>query len=219
MLTNMLDETIQKIAQEIASQLPTYTWQVFLIQAVLTLLAFGAGMLFGARLETNEKNLITNADLDSLQNQSRCGAESVETVKTHIERDDWRKREWANLHRTKLAALLNMMQDCEQYLDRLRNTAQESEVIEGPDPLQGLSVITTLYFPELKIEADAYLAACRAQRLAILNKWSGVKSSASSTPSIENVSADMVWTEFQTVRDRLGAAARNVTIQIVGGAV
>jgi hypothetical protein len=43
----MDQDTIQKIANEIAAHLPNYSWQHLLVQVVLTVLAFGAGILFG----------------------------------------------------------------------------------------------------------------------------------------------------------------------------
>jgi hypothetical protein len=212
----MDQDTIQKVAQEIAGHLANYTWQLLVVQAALTLLAFGFGALFGERLKTKVKNHASKADFDRPQDQLRGSAELVEAMKADIGREDWRTREWSNLRRIKLEALLNKMHDCEHYLDQLRNGAFEAEVLEERDPLSGLAVIATLYFPELKNDVDAYLDKCRARKITILKILSEIKVSAAPSPSNEEFGADMNATEFEAVRDRLSAATRNLTIQIMG---
>jgi hypothetical protein len=212
----MDQDTIQKIAQEVVKHLPSYSWQLLVVQAVLTLLAFGGGALFGEYLKTKGKNLASKADFDGLQDQLRGTSKLVETVKADIGQEDWRTREWANLRRIKLEALLNNMHDCERYLDQLRNRAFEAAPLEERDPLPGLEVITTLYFPELKIEVDAYLDKCRARRAIIIEALSETKKLDAPLPPSEEFGPDLNCKEFEAVRGRLSAAARNLTIQIMG---
>jgi len=212
----MDQDTIHKIAQEIVKHLPSYSWQLLVVQVVLTLLAFGSGILFGEHLKTRGKNLASKADFDGPQDQLRDGAKLVETDKADIGQEDWRTREWANLRRIKLEALLSKMHDCENYLDQLRNGAFEAEVLDERDPLSGLAVITTLYFPELKIEVDAYLDECRARKITIFKSLSKIRDSDASLPSVEEFGGGINSTEFEAVRDRLSASARNLTIQIMG---
>src|SRR5262245_48977427 len=40
---------------------------------------------------------------------------------------DWARREWTNLRRTKLEALLEKMHDCDTYLDRQRDRAYDGK--------------------------------------------------------------------------------------------
>src|SRR5262249_58022566 len=113
-----MDElTIQKIAAEVVRHLPSYPWLVLLVQVLLTLVAAGAGAFFGEYFRTRGKNLATKADFDSLQEQLRATTQTVETIKSEVAQKDWAQREWTNLRRTKLEALLEKMHDCEAYLD------------------------------------------------------------------------------------------------------
>ena len=212
----MDQDTIQQIAHEVVKHLPSYSWQLLAVQVVLTLLAFGGGTLFGEYLKTKGKILASKSDFDGLQDQLRGTSKLVETVKAEIGQEDWRTREWANLRRIKLEALLNKMYECEHYLDQLRNRAFEAAPLEERDPLPGLEVITTLYFPELKIEVDAYLDKCRARRAIIIEALSEIKKLDAPLPPIEEFGPDLNCKEFEAVRDRLSAAARNLTIQIMG---
>ena len=119
-----MDEvTIQKIAAEVARHLPSYTWMLLLVQVVILGAAAAVGAFFGEYLKMRGKNLATKADFDSLQDQLRANTELVETIKAEVGQKDWAQREWTNLRRTKLEALLEKMHDCETYLDQLSSTA------------------------------------------------------------------------------------------------
>lgn len=207
----MDQDTIQKIALEIVRQLPNYSWQFVAVQAMLTLLAFAGGAFVGAHLRTRT----TRAEFDGSQDQFRSNAKLVDTLKAEIGIENWRKREWANLRRIKLEALLGKMHDCEPYLEQLRQKASKSTQVER-DPLSELEVITTLYFPELKVEVDDYLGRCRAQKIMISEVRGETSELDALSRPIEDVGADMNGAEFEAVRDRLNVAARNLTAQIMG---
>jgi len=109
----MDEATIQKIAAEVARHLPSYAWVLLLVQVVILAAAAAVGAFFGEYLKTRGKNLATKADFDSLQDQLRANTELVETIKAEVGQKDWAQREWTNLRRTKLEALLEKMHDCE----------------------------------------------------------------------------------------------------------
>jgi hypothetical protein len=132
---------------------------------VLTLLAAAAGAFFGEYFRTRGKNLATRADFEGLKAQLRANTELVETIKTEVGHKDWTKREWTNQRRIKLEELLNKLHDCDAYLDHLRNASLESKLFTERDPQPELATIAALYFPELKKEADAYVAQFRKQKL------------------------------------------------------
>ena len=83
-------------------------------------------------------------------------------------------------------------------------------------PLSELDVITTLYFPELKAEVDAYLGQCRAKRIDVSAFPSEVGKLDAPLTTTHQVGPGMTRTEFEAARDRLSAAARKLTIQIMG---
>jgi hypothetical protein len=64
-------DTIQKLAAEVAQQLPIYPWSFLAAQIVLTLAAAGLGAFLGEYLKARGKNLATKADFESLQFQLR----------------------------------------------------------------------------------------------------------------------------------------------------
>src|SRR5262252_4432820 len=123
-----MDEvTIQKIAAEVVRHLPNYAWVLLLVQGLITLVAAGAGAFFGEYFRTRGKNLATKADFHSLQEQLRATTQTVETIKSEVAQKDWAQREWTNLRRTKLEALLEKMHDCLAFLDQLRRRAVKGE--------------------------------------------------------------------------------------------
>ena len=208
----MDQDTIQKIAQEIIRQLPIYSWQLLAVQAVLTFVAFGGGAFFGAYLRPRPDK----ADVDVAPVQVHDDAKPVETVTADLGQENWRTREWSNLRRIKLEALLNKMHDCEPYLEQLRHRPAKATNLEERDPLSELEVITTLYFPELKAEVDDYVGKCRAQKTTILEVRSDARKSDAPLQPLETGGTDLTGTEFEAVRDRLNVAARNLTVQIMG---
>ena len=189
--TCMDQDAIQKIAQEIAEQLSNYSWQLLVVQAVLTVFAFGAGILFGEYCRTRA----AKTDVDG-PNRSQIHA----TAPTLDE--NWREREWANLRRMKLEVLLAKMHDCEHFAEQI---AISSAGAQERDPLSELEVITTLYFPELKIEVDSFLDQCRERR-----------TEAPSTTENVTKNKKMVQEDFKSARHQLSAAAQNLTTQIMG---
>jgi hypothetical protein len=182
----MDQDTIQKIAQEIAEHLPSYSWQLLVVQMVLTILAFGAGILFGQCFRTRATK---NVDAPDRSQPHAAGLTPDE---------NWRKREWANLRRMKLEVLLAKMHDCEHCAEQLRSAETQER-----DPLSELEVITTLYFPELKVEVDGFLDQCRARR-------------TKAPTGTENVAGDTDLADLKSARDQLSAAAQNLTTQIMG---
>jgi hypothetical protein len=144
----MDQDTIQVLAQQIAQQLPTWSWQALVVQMVLTVVAFGAGIVFAQHRSQN-----ATRKADGLDSSHAKTADSVALE------EGWREREWAKLRRAKLEVLVNRMHDCERFVEPTAGSD-----VGDRDPLAELQVITTLYFPELKAEVDRYLERCRARR-------------------------------------------------------
>ena len=166
-------DTIRKIALEVVQLLPGYgwTWTMLLVQVLLTTLAAGIGVYASSYLKIRAQNLATKADFDSLQDQLTHQTELVETIKSEVSQRDWARREWTNLRRIKLEALLEKMHECELYLDQRRDSASEGKA--GPparDCISELDVLGALYFPELKSVVDRFVINCREQ-LALMNRF------------------------------------------------
>jgi len=220
----MDEATIQKIAAEVARYLPSYAWVLLLVQVVILAAAAAVGAFFGEYLKTRGKNLATKADFDSLQDQLRANTELVETIKAEVGQKDWAQREWTNLRRTKLEALLEKMHDCETYLDQLSSTAIKGDYEAGKrDPVGPLVAIGALYFHELGNEIYRFSQKCRELVMIAMDHAIAV--------SQVRVGADLdayrtahgtfreqwlpVYKEFLAARDELTAAARRLLMSIM----
>ena len=182
------------------------------------------GAFFGEYLKTRGKNLATKAHFDSLQDQLRANTELVETIKAEVGQKDWAQREWTNLRRTKLEALLEKMHDCETYLDQLSSTAIKGDYEAGKrDPVGPLVAIGALYFHELGNEIYRFSQKCRELVMIAMDHAIAV--------SQVRVGADLdayrtthgtfreqwlpVYKEFLAARDELTAAARRLLMSIM----
>jgi hypothetical protein len=88
----------------------------------------------------------------------------VETIRAEVSQKDWAKREWTNLRRVKLEALMAAMHECEDYLDRQRRSALGGEGLDEREPIVEFDTIRELYFPELVQEAYDFGHAYRVRR-------------------------------------------------------
>jgi len=212
-MADAMDEvTIQKIAAEVVRHLPSYPWLV-----LLTLVAAGAGAFFGEYFKTRGKNLATKADFESLQGQLRATTQTVETIKSEVAQKDWARREWANLRRIKLEALLEKVHECGVHLSRLYDPAYEGKpATPEPDCISEADVLAALYFPELKSEADRFTLSCREQRVLIGKLSSDVFDSRDDLGARQAVYQNFLsrwqgqYQEFLAAQDALMEAARRL---------
>jgi hypothetical protein len=140
------------------------------IQALLTILNVVIAALVSALtalgvsyFRTRGQNLATKHDFEELQRQLSANTKLVETIKSEVSQRDWAQREWTNLRRVKLEALLEKMHECDVYLERRRHSAMDGEVAKPErSPVDELDVLAAL-FPELKNEADRFSFICSSQ--------------------------------------------------------
>jgi hypothetical protein len=169
-----MDEvTIQKIAAEVARHLPSYAWVFLLVQVLLMLAAAGIGAYSGAYLKERGKNLATKHDFDELQKQLEATTETVETIKAQVGQKDWAQREWTNLRRIKLEALIDKMHECEADLDRRHLAVSHGSTLKDErdyinEFINGLHTISTLYLPELSEETDEFSRQCLLGHFAVV---------------------------------------------------
>jgi hypothetical protein len=218
----MDEATIQKIAVEVARLLPSTPWMLLLVQVLLTVLAAAAGAFFGEYLRTRGKNLATKADFDSLQEQLSATTETVETIKSEVAQKDWARREWTNLRRVKLEALLEKAQECHVYLDRQQRSAWDGQLPQPErDCIQELSALAALYFPELKNEADNFVLICRTEMVLISELRPAVTAarenynSAAQDAAFENFKKKTRHRELLSAHQTLTEAARSLLERIM----
>jgi hypothetical protein len=107
--------TIQNIAETLASQLSSHLPRVLIVQGVIAILCAAIGAFAGEYLRTRGKNFATKADFEMLQHQLEKQTKLVETVRTEVSQKDWMKREWLNLRRIKLEALVEKLNDVDEF--------------------------------------------------------------------------------------------------------
>jgi hypothetical protein len=167
-------DTIQQIAAEVVARLPDtgYGWWPLVIQTVLMLLVAGGGAYFGSYFRTRGQNLATKHDFDKLQEQLKDTTLAVETIKSEVSQRDWAQREWTNLRRVKLEALMEKMHECEAFLRVQRRKALDGEPeVQEHDKWGELDTIGTLYFRELKNEVHNFVVKCVQQGLLNIKLW------------------------------------------------
>src|SRR5215467_9951734 len=217
----MDQETIQKIATEIASHLP-YPWALLVVQTLLMVAAAALSAFFVEYLKTRGKHLATKADFDEVLSQVRANTELVETIRAEVSQKDWAKREWTNLRRIELEELLNQMHECEQYADRRRTKEIAGEIFEEPDPQPKLASLGTLYFPELRKKIGNFSMAYREQLIA-----AAALGVAKGRAGLDKTAHQAAHDEFSAgfnerlrrtleAADELKDAARKLLVEIVG---
>jgi hypothetical protein len=212
-------ETIQQIAAQVVAQLPLGLLTIlnlFIVALVSALTALGVSYF-----RTRGQNLATKHDFEELLRQLKINTESVETIKSEVSQRDWAEREWTNLRRVKLEALLEKMHECDVYLERRRHSAMDGEVAKPErSPVDELDVLAAL-FPELKNEADRFSFICsRQMALFSMHGLDIVKSRDDLTARQVAYDAfqrkfESEYGEFLVARKALRAAARSLLERIM----
>ncbi|HZC81483.1 MAG TPA: hypothetical protein VE222_07140 [Nitrospiraceae bacterium] len=165
-------------------------------------------------------NFATKQDFNELQRQLKANTELVETIKSEVGQRDWAKREWTNLRRTKLEALLTALHDCDAYLDRHRHNAAEGKVIPERDPQTEIDTISVLYFPELRKEALEFSHAYRMEiilgNVLVQELLNAGQDHNARQNAYDKFSAQFDPTEALERAAMLRNAARKVIVDIMG---
>jgi hypothetical protein len=174
-------------------------------QALLTILNLVIAALVSALtalsvsyFRTRGQNLATKHDFDELQKQLSATTKLVETIKSEVSQRDWAQREWTTLRRVKLDALLEKMHECEEYLERRRQSAIDGEVAKPErDPVSEFDVLAAI-FPELKDGADRFSLSCSAQ-LALFSEHAAEVSKIKK--SFDTAALQIAYDNFQSKFD------------------
>jgi hypothetical protein len=214
-------ETIQQIATEVVAQLP-FGARYSVVYGVVTVLIAGLSIWFGSFLKTKGQNFATKQDFDELQKQLKANTELVETIKSEVGQKDWASREWTNLRRTKLEALLTAVRDCEAYIDRLRSGATKGKFEAGErDPVSELVAIGDL-FPELVNEVARFSHKCREQAITGMNHAITVSRVGDDRDAYQTAHDSFRehwgsgYKELLVARDELTGAAHRLLVSIMG---
>jgi hypothetical protein len=230
----MDEATIQKIAAEVVARLPSgdrYGLVVYVVVAALVGAVAALGTSYfrtrGQNLATKHDfdGLATKHDFDELQKQLKANTELVETIKAEGGQRDWTARERTSLRRIQLEALLEKMNDCDNYLDQHRNRFLDGK---GTDPdqrdyLNELNAMGGLYFPELEDEIRRFYLSGKNQMSLGLELAQALGSAGNDMAARESAydTFRRNWRELHkehsAARSALTAAARRLVVSIMGG--
>jgi hypothetical protein len=213
-------QMIQAIATEVAKHLPTYSWTMLAIQVVVMLLAAGVGAFFGEYLKTRGKHLATRADFADLQRQLEANTKLVAEVRSEVAQKEWTAREWANLRRLKIEALLEKMNECRAYVERYQHSALEGKLLRERDPITDLETIAELYLPELNVATKAFSDVLRDQVFEA-GKLAAKLANISAESERSQLKFDYGWQVAKTKKSSesskvLTDAARGLLVKIMG---
>jgi hypothetical protein len=231
----MDDVTIQKIAAEVVARLPygdRYWLVVYVVVAALVgaVAALGTsyfrtrGQNLATKHDFDELKANTEHDFDELQKQLKANTELVETIKAEVGQRDWAARERTSLRRIQLEALLEKMNDCDNYLDQHRNRFMDGK---GTDPdqrdyLNELDAMGSLYFPELENEIRRFYLSGREQMSLGLELAQALGSAGDDMAARESAYDTFRrnwlerYKEHSAARSALTAAARRLLVSIMG---
>jgi hypothetical protein len=163
---------------------------LMILNVVIAALVSALTALGVSYFRTRGQNLATKHDFEELLRQLKINTESVETIKSEVSQRDWAQREWTNLRRIKLEALLDKMHECETYLDRVRSAAIRGETERGPDVINEFDTISTLYFRELKKEADEFYVASKELMITLLDFAQAISKAGNDIAARQSAYAD-----------------------------
>ena len=217
--------TIQEIATEVVARLPygDRYWLFLLVNVIVVALVGVLAVLGTSYFRTRGQNLATKHDFVELQKQLKGNTELVETIKAEIGQKDWAQREWTNLRRIKLEALMEKMDECVAVLERRASKALEGDFEAGQrDPVAPLVAIAALYFPELGNEVYRFSQKWRDLAImelkhAIAVKSMGVDPDAYRT--VHNIFEEhwgSGYKELLAARGALTDSARRLLVEIMG---
>lgn len=145
-----------KSALELANQDGALTaWWIYLIFFILTV----AGTYIGAYLKIKAENFATKEDFNAIVNQMKIQVEATEKIKSEISFGHWKNQESNSIKRKKLEELVGTAfsvrktanQDVERLGRDINSIEREFFDLEA-DAVLTMEMISSLYFPELKMD-------------------------------------------------------------------
>ena len=165
----LLDPTFLK---ELASQIAqgvVLDWRFCLALLLLSLASGTAGAYLNKYLGKRGEIAATKADFDEILRQVKETTEVAKQVSSKVDHADWVAREWKTIRRVKLEELVQSAISFPNWLSQQASayseygsptlsSEQESEnqkIRAITSPANHVSMISTLYFPELKEQSQA----------------------------------------------------------------
>jgi hypothetical protein len=174
----MQSDLIREITEVIVRDQLLLNWRLYVVVGGLSFLASTCGNWVSSYLKKRGETLATKADMQEILRQVSATTRATEEVRSSISQADWVAREWRTTRRLKLEELLAAAYSLDQWLDMQRSRwVYGAAPVSDAAPMERLKLLATLYFPELRGEANAVWLAHQNALVFILE--SGQRTSAS----------------------------------------
>jgi len=168
----MSEALVREIANEVLRAGLLENWRVYVVLAALLLLSGVASTVISTYIRKRAETYATKADLDQLVVQLKATTAAAEQVKSAIAQTDWANREWRTLRRVKLEELVTAVHSARHWLDVETNARFFGDQANSDlSPVWKLEVITSLYFPELRPEANTLSLVYTNYGLWTIDVW------------------------------------------------
>jgi len=165
----MQPDLVREIAESIVRDQLLLNWRFFFLVIALGGLAGMAGYWTAPYLRKRAETFATKADMDEVLRQVALTTRTTEEVRSAVAQADWTNREWQTTRRLKLEELLSVTYTLDQWLDLQQSKWLHAKKIDVDGrPMDRVKLLATLYFPDLKPEADAVWSAHQKAYMFIL---------------------------------------------------
>ncbi|HEY6898381.1 MAG TPA: hypothetical protein VI279_14065 [Rhodocyclaceae bacterium] len=207
----MSEALIREIANQILREVLIQNWLTYAILAALLVIS-GAVSAYGANyLRKRAETYATKADFDELLRQLRATTAAAESVRSEIAKADWAEREWKTLRRVKLEELLTAMHAATHHLDTEQNARFfDEELPTDASPIWKVEALSSLYFPELSLQASAFSLMFAQYRSWVIDVQAQL-STAGNDPGKRQAVFDIRFPEMKELHPKLLAAAQLLT--------
>lgn len=149
----MNDVVIREIAEKLAQQQLLASWPWLLAVLAISVVVGAVAIYSSSYLRKRAETFASRADLDEVLRLVRATTEATEEVKSSIAHSDWASRELRTLRRTKLEDLLLAIYELQAWERSYRDFRVHGKGSDpGPSQMGRISLLATLYFPELLLE-------------------------------------------------------------------
>jgi hypothetical protein len=161
---------IAELVQQIVRQEVLLNYWYWLIMAACAFVGVAVYSFLVPYFRRRGEAYATKADLDAILSQAEKITEATETIKVSISRQDWTHREYVSLRRAKLEELMIAVHELGSWLGK-----EEQHLFYGRErnddatPVNIVTTLSGLYFPELKQQVDGLKKAAAAYRLWLLS--------------------------------------------------
>jgi hypothetical protein len=150
----MNDAVLQQLAQEIAKQTALNSWPFYLALLALSFIGATLGPFLKAHFTKRGEVSATKADADEILRQLKETTAAAKSVELSLAQGDWIQRERNTLKRLKLEQLMVAAFAIASWTSEDAKNILKGNASEDKCPIDEFKMLSMLYFPEFRDQAD-----------------------------------------------------------------